>query len=139
MRITHVQLARRVEALALLAQGSTAAEVADAVGVSIRTVRKWASLQRLRVAVPPGPLADALNAAFRQERHRKARLAVFSMMVDLALQQARVVERRLRWMPTEDAEINGDFIGRVLGPTSQSDRQRIAARVLEVLRAKDLH
>lgn len=135
--MSHVQLARRVEALALLSQGATGAEAAQAVGVSIRTVRKWASLQRLRVAVPPGPLADALNAAFREEHHRKARLAVLQMMVDVALQQSRVLERRLRWLPSADTGFKADFIGRVLGPTV--DRQRVAARALQLLRAKDFH
>lgn len=138
MKVTHVQIARRVEALALIAQGATAAEAAEAVDVAVRTVRKWVSLQKLRVAVPPGPLADALEAAFREERHRKARVAMFSMMVAMTLQQARIVERRLRWMPSENTDNNTDFISRVLGSHREHDLPRVAARALQVLRSKDL-
>lgn len=154
-RITPRQIARRAEALALVAQGWTQASVGKAVGVSERSVRRWVAQQRLGVALPRGPLSDAMDLAFKEAAHQRAKATILKAWAEMAAEEARLMTAKVQkgLLPgaeprppddfigdddVDDADVESDvgpsFVERVLGPDVDPDRaQAVAKRAAELL------
>jgi transposase len=94
--------ARRLRAAELLAQGRSQAEVAEAVGVSRESVRRWqalvaqggvAALRRRRAAGRPPKLSDAQAAQVEQALHQGAKANGFATDLWTVDRVAQVVQR----------------------------------------------
>ena len=96
MDLSPSVLARRVDILAALGAGHTQAEAAKIVGCSTRTVQRIVALDRLRAAVPPGQLPEAIRAALAEETNRRRRARLLHDLAALAFTEARALRRSLR-------------------------------------------
>lgn len=96
MNLSQRVLLRRVDILAALGDGHTQAEVAEIIGVSIRTVQRVVSLDRLRAAIPPGQVSDAIRAALAEEKNRRRRARLLHDLALLTIDEARTLRRTLR-------------------------------------------
>jgi transposase len=93
---------RRLRAAELLAQGRSPAEVAEAVGVSRESVRRWqallaqggvAALRRRRAAGRPPKLSDAQAAQVEQALHQGAKANGFATDLWTLDRVAQVIQR----------------------------------------------
>lgn len=96
MDLSPSVLARRVDILAALGAGHTQVETAKMFGCTVRTVQRVVALDRVRAAVPPDQLPEAIRLALADEKNRRRRARLLHDLTALAITDARSLRRSLR-------------------------------------------
>lgn len=96
LRVCRARSVRRaVDILTARAQGATQAEVASALNVSVRSVRRYEAAARRGTLPPTDAALEAAFALYRQERSARVRAALLMSIVRAAAIETQFVTRQV--------------------------------------------